>query len=166
MIRALECTIIVFSDGQFFNGVKGQQVRYTKHFKDAKIIDAEKFEGSRDERWLKDKEYKLVDAEYQIVYSSDLDVRNPIPYKEVLLKLYRSREFYEKDIGDCQCVEKCSMCKRTQERIDYVDRVESIPSGRWGVLYAEGWRVTNIYDWTVFGYNVNHEDTTPGPMPV
>ena len=61
-MEKLICYIIQFEDGTYFNGVKGKMVRKTKHFKDAKIIDFENFENSRDYNYLKDRHmrYKYI----------------------------------------------------------------------------------------------------------
>lgn len=53
----LKTNIIQFSDGTFFNGVKGKCVRKTHIFADAKRFDVL---SDRDERYLKGMEYEII----------------------------------------------------------------------------------------------------------
>lgn len=55
--------IVMFEDGTYFNGVKSKYVRRTKNFKDAKVFGSL---SERDERYLADKDYKIVQVTFYI----------------------------------------------------------------------------------------------------
>ena len=57
--------IIIFEDGEYFNGVKGKQIRKTNNFKDAKIMNEI---SDRDKRYLdsQSKSYKLIKVKYTL----------------------------------------------------------------------------------------------------
>ena len=69
MKEHMDCSIIAFKEGEFFNGVKGKVVRKTKHFKDAKIIKG-KIED-RDAKFLDGLNYKIVKASFTCEYGEE-----------------------------------------------------------------------------------------------
>ena len=63
MCRKLVTRVVRFSDGYFFRGVKGKQVRKTHQFKDSKIITGGKL-SDRDKRYLEKYDYELIKVEF------------------------------------------------------------------------------------------------------
>lgn len=63
--QSFDTRIVVLKDnGQYFNGVKGKVPRFTKNFKDAKVIDKM---NDRDRRYLEKYSYDIINVRYTIV---------------------------------------------------------------------------------------------------
>jgi len=62
-MELLKTNIIKFTDGTYFNGVKGKVVRTTNNFKDAKTF---KELNKRDTGYLRNKEYEIIEVEFSM----------------------------------------------------------------------------------------------------